>query len=46
MYFCGLLNNAAAECNTVFDIIHTKEKETEQELENERPNILYIEIAI
>jgi hypothetical protein len=46
MYFRGLLNNTAAECNTFFGMIHTNERETEQELENERPNILYIEIAI
>lgn len=46
MYFRGLLNNAAAECNTFFDIIHTNERGTEQELENEWPNILYIAIAM
>jgi hypothetical protein len=46
MHFRGLLNNAAAEHNIFFDIIHTNERDTEQELENEWPNILHIEIAI
>jgi hypothetical protein len=46
MYFHGLLNNAAAERNTFFDTIHTNERDTEQELENEWQNILHIEIAI